>query len=164
MVRVVYWTVCSETQMLNSWPPVLHPSIALFGNSHWKHSQLRRGHTGAASACVLSCVPTLCDPMDGGPSGSSVHGISQPRILEWVAISSSRGSSQLRWMPHPTWEASSLRREIWAQRRPCEHEGGDQRGSSTSEAMPKMANLPPKARGGTKHLLLHSPHKDPNLT
>ena len=39
-----------------------------------------------------SC-PTLCDPMDCSPSGSSVHGILQARILEWVAISFSRGSS-----------------------------------------------------------------------
>ena len=36
---------------------------------------------------------TLCDPMDCSPLGSSVHGILQARILQWVAISSSRGSS-----------------------------------------------------------------------
>ena len=36
---------------------------------------------------------TLCDPMDCSLPGSSVHGILQARILEWVAISSSRGSS-----------------------------------------------------------------------
>ena len=36
---------------------------------------------------------TLCDPVDYSPPGSSVHGILQARILEWVAISSSRGSS-----------------------------------------------------------------------
>ena len=41
----------------------------------------------------LSCVQ-LCDPMDGSPRGSSVHGISQARILVWVAISFSRGSSR----------------------------------------------------------------------
>ena len=35
----------------------------------------------------------LCDPLDCSPPGSSVHGIFQTRILEWVAISSSRGSS-----------------------------------------------------------------------
>ena len=39
---------------------------------------------------------TLCDPMDCSSSGSSVHGILQARILEWVAISSSRGSSRHR--------------------------------------------------------------------
>ena len=42
--------------------------------------------------------PTLLDPMDCGPPGSSVHGILQARILEWVAISFSRGSSLLN--PH----------------------------------------------------------------
>ena len=40
--------------------------------------------------------PTLCDPVDCSPPGSSVRGILQARILKWVAISFSRGSSQLR--------------------------------------------------------------------
>ena len=38
--------------------------------------------------------PTLCHPMDCSPSGSSVHGILQARILKWAAIPFSRGSSQ----------------------------------------------------------------------
>ena len=42
-----------------------------------------------------SC-PTLCDPMDHSPPGSSVHGVLQARILEWVARPSSSGSSQPR--------------------------------------------------------------------
>ena len=42
-----------------------------------------------------SCL-TLCDPMDCSPPGSSVHEISQAKILEWVAFSFSRGSSQPR--------------------------------------------------------------------
>ena len=41
---------------------------------------------------LQSCL-TLCDPMDCSPPGSSVHGISQARILDWVAISHSRGIS-----------------------------------------------------------------------
>ena len=41
---------------------------------------------------VQSCS-TLCDPIDYRPPHSSVHGILQVRILEWVALSSSRGSS-----------------------------------------------------------------------
>ena len=40
---------------------------------------------------VAKSCPTLCDPMDCGLPDSSVHGISQARILEWVAISFSRG-------------------------------------------------------------------------
>ena len=45
--------------------------------------------------CMLSCVWLFCDPMDCSPPVSSVHGILQARILEWVAMSSSRGSSRL---------------------------------------------------------------------
>ena len=45
--------------------------------------------------CAQSCL-ILCDIMDCSPPGSSVHGIFQARILEWVAISSSRGSSPPR--------------------------------------------------------------------
>ena len=75
-------------------------------------SQLQRGAgtgvsgigLGRQDPCVCVCVcvcvcsvaqlyPTLCDPMDCSPPGSSVHGIVLARILEWVAISSSRGSS-----------------------------------------------------------------------
>ena len=50
---------------------------------------------GSESEVTQSC-PTLCDPVDCSLPGSSVHGILQARILEWVAISSSRRSSQLR--------------------------------------------------------------------
>ena len=39
---------------------------------------------------VTQLCSTLCDPMDGSLAGSSVHGILQARILEWVAISFSR--------------------------------------------------------------------------
>ena len=45
---------------------------------------------------VAQLCPTLCDPIDCSPPVSSVHGILQARILELFAISSSRGSSQLR--------------------------------------------------------------------
>ena len=45
---------------------------------------------------VAQSCPTLCDPMDCSLSGSSVHGIFQARVLEWVAVSFSTGSSQPR--------------------------------------------------------------------
>ena len=60
--------------------------------------------------CVYVCVcvhaeslqscPTLCDPTDCSPSGSSVHGILQASILEWVAMPSSTGSSAPRDQTH----------------------------------------------------------------
>ena len=45
---------------------------------------------------VTQLCPALCNPMDCRPPGSSVSGVLQARILKWVAIPFSRGSSQLR--------------------------------------------------------------------
>ena len=52
-----------------------------------------------------SVVSDFCDPMDCSPPGSSVNGISQARILEWVANSSSRGASRPRDRTHISWLA-----------------------------------------------------------
>ena len=48
----------------------------------------------AAAKSLQSCL-TLCDPIDGSPPGSSVHGILQTRTLDWVAISFSSSPSAL---------------------------------------------------------------------
>ena len=54
----------------------------------WKHHKDEfRSLAAAAAAKSLQLCPTLCDPIDGSPPGSSVHGILQAIILEWVAIS-----------------------------------------------------------------------------
>ena len=62
------------------------------------------------SVFIYRCVhaqlcPTLCKPMDCNPPGSSVHGILQARILEWIAISS-RVSSQPRDLTCVAWLSS----------------------------------------------------------
>ena len=57
----------------------------------WDHQCVR-----VHESSVIQLHPTLCDPMDCSLPGSSVHGIFQARILEWVAIPFSRGSSQPR--------------------------------------------------------------------
>ena len=60
-----------------------------------------------AKSCLI-----LCNAMDCSPPASSVHGISQARILEWVVISFSRGSSrpriELSCLVFPAWQADSL--------------------------------------------------------
>ena len=61
--------------------------VIIFSNSHWVAS--------VVISCFHSC-PTLYDSMNCSPPGSSVHGILQARILEWVAICFSRGSSKSR--------------------------------------------------------------------
>ena len=62
-------------------------------------------HTYTLCVCVHTCSvsqsrPTLCNPMDCSLPGSSVQGILQARILEWVAVPFSRGSSQPRDWAH----------------------------------------------------------------
>ena len=56
----------------------------------------------AAAAKSIQSFQTLLDPIDGSPLGSSVPGIPQARILEWVAISFSRGN-----LPDPGIEPTS---------------------------------------------------------
>ena len=85
----------------------------------------RVGHDGATKrstwsagwVCVISRVspvPALCDPLDCSPPGSSVHGLSQAGILEWVATSCSRRSSRPKDQTHVSsvhllhWLADSL--------------------------------------------------------
>ena len=56
----------------------------------------RNDQITVSEGCLCSVAEshlTLCGSMEGSPPGSSVHGISQGRRLEWVSISSSRGSS-----------------------------------------------------------------------
>ena len=81
------------TQGLN--PGLLHCRQTLYWLSHqgipftlWRK---KRKESEVAQSC-----PTLCNPVDCSLPGSSVHGILQARILEWVAISFSRGSSRPR--------------------------------------------------------------------
>ena len=61
----------------------------------------------------LQSCPTLCDPIDYSPPGSSIHWILQARILEWFAMPSSRGSSRPRdWTcvsyVYLHWQAGSI--------------------------------------------------------
>ena len=56
--------------------------------------------SGGSCRSVAESCPTLCDPMDCSQPGFSVHGSLQARILEWVAFSFSRGSSQPRDWTH----------------------------------------------------------------
>ena len=73
----------------------------------------------------LESCPTLCNRMDCSPPGSSVHGILQARILEWVAVPSSSGSSQHRdrtfisyiscigrWVLYYQWQLGSPRKGV----------------------------------------------------
>ena len=62
---------------------------------------------------IAQLCSTLCNPMDYSLLGSSIHGIFQARVLEWVAISVSRGSSQTGIEPRsPALQANALPFEL----------------------------------------------------
>ena len=72
---------------------------------------------------ITQSCPTLCDPMDCRPSGSFVHGILQTRILEWIAMPSSRGSPQPRDLTQVSHIACGFF-IIWATRKAQEYWSG----------------------------------------
>ena len=90
------------------------------GGAIWEHSKEWRNVRTYVSQ-VISIIfllvpqmcPTICDPVDCSPPGSSVHGIFQARVLEWVAISFSRESS---WPRAQTWVSCTASRVFttWA--------------------------------------------------
>ena len=88
------------------------------GTSHWDYSLTKGIGISHSQGCVCVCVscqlcPTLWDPMDCSPPSSSVHGILQVGILEWVAISFSRWSFWPRdWTQISCIEADALPSEL----------------------------------------------------
>ena len=97
-------------------PNLLHCRQILYQLSHHREA-FQRVHSNLILVLDTTCwysvaksYLTLCDSMNRSPPGSSVHGISHERMLGWVAISSSRGSSQprdqtcisciVRWIPY----------------------------------------------------------------
>ena len=76
--------------------PCQTPVCRLLFYSHWNVAAQNCSYVKYNCVLVAQSCLTLCDPMDCSPPGSSVHGILQARILEWVAIPFSRESSQLR--------------------------------------------------------------------
>ena len=89
--RVLVWTAMPFSK--ESANPVIKPT-SLICLLHRQLGSLPLMPPVCAQS-LQSCL-TLCDPMDSSPTDSSVHGIVLARILEWVAIPSSRGSSQTR--------------------------------------------------------------------
>ena len=102
-------------QLAGSQFPNQGSNRALTSPNHWKVKLL-----------VAQLCATLCDPMDCSPPGSPVHGILQARILDWVAISFSRGSCSPRdqtWVSRIAGRAAptgppgnSLERTSWSHR------------------------------------------------
>ena len=95
-------------------PPPLPPTQNIYIlNPHsqclrmWLHLEVGSLNRYVCTKPLQSC-PTLCDSMDCSPPGSSAHGIFQARILEWVVVSFSRGSSRPRDQTRVSLQPDSL--------------------------------------------------------
>ena len=95
--RIMY----KRSPCCHSWSPTVYPqhipqSDLLTNKSRHITPQFKALH---AYVCAQSC-PILCHPMNCSLTGSSVHGVFQARIMQWVAIFFSRRSSQSRDQTH----------------------------------------------------------------
>ena len=97
-IQVSIRNIQQQTRTLGAWPPVQ----GLLASSTRETEMGGRIHTWlmkppeSEKVFIAQSCPNLCDATDCSPPGSSVHGILQAIILEWVAISCSRGSSRPR--------------------------------------------------------------------
>ena len=72
------------------------PNILIVLKQNSRYSKFSERYKAVCCCLVAKLNLTLLDLMDCSPAGSSIHGISKARILEWVAISFFRGSSKHR--------------------------------------------------------------------
>ena len=96
----IFFPICLSQDLNNQvgWSVIFFFNSFLHIPSHFLHAKVTAtliSNTVWGSEVAQAC-PTHCDPMDRSPPGSLVHGIFRAWILEWVAISFSRGSSRLR--------------------------------------------------------------------
>ena len=95
LLMLVYVFPCSSVYPTHSFPHPLCPQVCSVCLP--LHCCPADRFISVLSVCIVTQLcPTLCHPVDCNPPGSSVHGILQTGILEWVAMPSSRGSSQCR--------------------------------------------------------------------
>ena len=116
---------------------------------------------------VTQSCPTLCDPMDYSPPSSSVHGILQARILEWVVIPFSRGSFGPRDQTHvyciagrffTNWATREAHHQTLRQKLPLLLLEFSVQSTSFAEAhddVQQMVPLPPMALCRWQHWVLH---------
>ena len=88
----LHWSLLPCSSGLGHFCVILKPQ----NSSLWVLKRSKRNLPSVQFSSVAQSCPTLCDPMDCSLPCSSVHGIFQAIILEWIAISFSRGSSRPR--------------------------------------------------------------------
>ena len=83
----ILWNSAFKWVYLSFFPLLFANESRQIGSGQIGDGKSECRHSAAAAAKSLQSCPTLCDPIDDSPSGSSIPGILQARTLEWVAIS-----------------------------------------------------------------------------
>ena len=91
----IYWDVQTSSSHSSS------PQSCSSSSSLLHLSPFHPDYSQVSESAVTQSYLTLCDPMDCSPPGSSIHGILQARILEWVAISFSKSVSPINSLNFP---------------------------------------------------------------
>ena len=122
------WRTACRILVLRPGIKPVPPSVEVQNPNHWTATESRRNlirsfltpgvHSSVAVVLVIQSCLTLCNPTDCSPPGSLVYGILQARILEWIIITFSRGSS---WPRDWTWVSCIAGRffTIWATGKTC---------------------------------------------
>ena len=105
-----------QFQVMTKWINYTYTYVHSMGLNYRVSSRVPMLYSEWVSEWSRSSCQTLCDPMDCSLPGSSLHGILQPRVLEWVAISFSTGSSQPRVQTRVSC-IPGRRFNLWATRR-----------------------------------------------
>ena len=105
-----------QFQVMTKWINYTYTYVHSMGLNYRVSSRVPMLYSEWVSEWSRSSCQTLCDPMDCSLPGSSLHGILQARVLEWVAISFSTGSSQPRVQTRVSC-IPGRRFNLWATRR-----------------------------------------------
>ena len=106
----------NENTTLKRYMHLMFTEIVFIIDKMWKQLKcLWRDEKYVVCAKSPQSCPTLCNPMKYSQPGSSVHGILQARILEWVAIPSSRGSSLPKDRTHVSYVSCVGRQVLYHQ-------------------------------------------------
>ena len=120
MYSVKHYYVLYHFRILRAWNPTFSKNIYVAPTNYWGQYAKYFVYVNRLiympkilRVLVTQSCPTLCDPLDCSLPGFSICGIFQARILEWIAISFSRGSSWPRYWTQVSWIAGRLF-TVWA--------------------------------------------------
>ena len=107
-VHTMEYSVLKRNEILTYSTTWMNPKDVMLSELSQTHKNKQYIHATSFQSCLI-----LCDSMDCSPTGSSVHGMLQARMLEWAAISSFRGSSGPNYWIHISYFSCTSRQVLY---------------------------------------------------